>query len=369
MFNSIKISNVLELDDVYKFTLSGLNVSVANALRRIILSEIPINVIRTETEQINQCKFKVNTSRLHNEILKHRLSCIPIHSKRLDYLPDNYILEVDVENDTDSVMYVTTEHFKIKNKSDPSLVLSREETQKIFPQNKLTGYYIDFVRLRPRIGEQIPGEKVSFVADFSISNARENSMFNVVSICTYCNTLDADRIQEEWDKIQAQLIEKNETKEEIAFKKKNYYALDAQRIYIENSFDFSIQSIGIYTNTEIVKLGCQILKNKFHKMVQQIDTNSIIVTISNTALENAFDIILEDEDYTIGKVIEYILYEKHYLNKELSFCGFKKSHPHDTFSKIRVAFYEPVENVDVLNMLKEACVEGEKIFEHINRLF
>ena len=71
--------------------------SFANALRRIILSEIPINVIRTETEEVNQCKITTNTGRLHNEIIKQRLSCIPIHLTDLDLLPEKYELEVKVE--------------------------------------------------------------------------------------------------------------------------------------------------------------------------------------------------------------------------------------------------------------------------------
>ena len=111
-----RISNVIEDAGVFKFTLSNINVSLANALRRTILTDIPINVIRTETYETNQCQIQENTSRLHNEIVKQRLSCIPIHTKDLKVLPENVQLEVDVKNDTDNIIYVTTEHFKLKNK-------------------------------------------------------------------------------------------------------------------------------------------------------------------------------------------------------------------------------------------------------------
>jgi hypothetical protein len=30
-------------------------------------------------EAVNQCRIETNTTRFHNEIIKHRLSCIPIH--------------------------------------------------------------------------------------------------------------------------------------------------------------------------------------------------------------------------------------------------------------------------------------------------
>ena len=75
------ITNMIEEGGVLKFTLSGLNVSLANAVRRIVLSEVSTVVFKTETYQDNQCNITENTSRLHNEILKLRLSCIPIHMK------------------------------------------------------------------------------------------------------------------------------------------------------------------------------------------------------------------------------------------------------------------------------------------------
>ena len=43
------ISNISVEEELFKFTLSGLNVSLANALRRTILNDIPITVIHTAT--------------------------------------------------------------------------------------------------------------------------------------------------------------------------------------------------------------------------------------------------------------------------------------------------------------------------------
>jgi DNA-directed RNA polymerase alpha subunit len=106
------ISNVSNDDTGFKFTLSNINVSLANAIRRTILSDIPTVSIYTETYEDNQCTIHTNTTRLHNEILKHRLSCIPVHVTDLEVLPDNYILELDVVNDTDTTRIVTTEDFR-----------------------------------------------------------------------------------------------------------------------------------------------------------------------------------------------------------------------------------------------------------------
>ena len=72
-----------EENDILKFTLHGVNVCFANAVRRTILSDIPIVVIHTDSHETNHCTIKQNTGRLHNEIIKQRLSCIPIHTTLL----------------------------------------------------------------------------------------------------------------------------------------------------------------------------------------------------------------------------------------------------------------------------------------------
>ena len=61
-------------DELLKFTLSGVNVSIANAIRRTILSDIPQIVFRTTPYEQNKANIITNTSRLNNEIIKQRLS-------------------------------------------------------------------------------------------------------------------------------------------------------------------------------------------------------------------------------------------------------------------------------------------------------
>ena len=363
------ISTISQENGVYKFTLSGLNVSLANSIRRTILSYIPINVIRTETYAENKCNILINTSRLHNEILKHRLSCIPIIITELDLLPGNYILEIDEKNDTDHIIYITTEHFKIRNKTNGNY-LTENEIRKIFPMCTKTNSFIEFSRLRPKIGDGIHGEQLKLEAEFSISTAKENSMFNVVSKCSYGNTIDIVKINELWEDYETKLISNGSTKEEIEFEKKNYYLLDAQRHFIPDSFDFVIQSIGIYDNIELVKKACIILQNKMVEMITAIDSDIVPINISETTMEHCYDIVLENEDYTTGKVLEYLLYEQFYMKEKiLSFCGFKKFHPHNTDSIIRVAYIKTSDKNTVRQHLKSVCVDASDIYKNIYKLF
>jgi DNA-directed RNA polymerase alpha subunit len=74
-----KVRFHLDEEKNLQFTLSNVNVSIANAIRRTILSDIPMVVFKTTPYEENKSNFITNTTRLNNEILKQRLSCIPIH--------------------------------------------------------------------------------------------------------------------------------------------------------------------------------------------------------------------------------------------------------------------------------------------------
>ena len=97
-----------ENENILKFTLSDLNVSLANAIRRIIHSDISLVVFKTTPYEENNATIFTNTSRLNNEIIKQRLSCIPININLMDHddFPfQNYLLEINVENISDNNIY------------------------------------------------------------------------------------------------------------------------------------------------------------------------------------------------------------------------------------------------------------------------
>lgn len=363
------LSNITNDESTFKFTLSNINVSLANALRRTIINDIPTLVFHTEVYEDQNCIIHTNTTRLHNEILKHRLSCIPIHMIEHDILPGNYVLDIDVENDTDTMKFVTTEDFRIRNKNTDNY-LTKAETIKIFPPGKRTNMYIDFARLRPKIGNSIPGEKLKLTAEFSVNSANENSMFNVVSTCSYGNTIDITKANSIWEDHENKIKAEGLTSAELEIQKRNFYLLDANRYYKQDSFDFIIESVGVYENKDIVKKGCEVIRNKLVDLVRSIESDMVLIKLSETNMDFSYDIVLENEDYTIGKILEYILYEKYFIEQNLlTFCGFKKVHPHDTDSIIRVAYAETTDKRLVADNLKEACIVSADIFTKLYKMF
>ena len=365
-----RISELLETGDIMEFRLSGVHMCFANAIRRILLSEIPTVCIRTETEAVNQCRITKNTSRLHNEILKQRLSSIPVHSTDLEELPGKYELELAMTNDTDNMMIVTSEAFRIKNKETGSYI-SREKVAELFPANALTRGFIVFMRLRPKYSDMILGEEIELKADFSVSNSKENSMFNVVSTCSYANTIDTVKGLSAWELVQSKMESEKATTDEIAFQNRNFKLLDAQRYFVPNSFDFIIQTVGVYENKELMKMACSVLQKKVLTFMEGLESDTVPIQPSDTTMENSLDIVLEGEDYTLGKMLEYVMYERYYMgDRVLSYCAFKKFHPHNTESILRFAFHEKTKHNEMIKtMLKETCMGIQELFVSIYKMF
>jgi DNA-directed RNA polymerase subunit L len=356
-------------DEMLIFTLSGVNVSLANAIRRTILSDIPLVVFRTTPYEQNKATIISNTSRLNNEILKQRLSCIPIHIKDIEGFPmKNYQLEVNVENITDTTMYVTTKEFIIKDLVTGKPI-SESKNREIFPANDYTGYFIDFVRLRPKISDEIPGEKINLTCEFSVGTSKEDGMFNAVSTCSYGFTVDAVAQDAILEKYKQTWKDEGKTKEEIDFEAKNWKLLDGLRITKKDSFDFIIQTIGIYENVELVHKACEILIDKFRYQDTLLEKDELEIKKAENTMSNSFDIILENEDYTIGKVLEYFMYTKFYETKMLTFCGFKKMHPHDSYSIIRVAYKDAIDKSSIKGHLKECIDESIQVFFRVKKEF
>lgn len=356
-------------DEELKFTLSGVNVSIANALRRIVLSEIPIVVFRVSPHSRNKCVIHQNTCGLNNEIVKHRLSCIPIHIRDVESFPlKNYALEVNVQNNTDTTMYVTTKDFTIKDlvTGNP---LSEERVREIFPANELTGDFIDFVRLKARPSEDIAPKAIHLTCEFDIGTAKEDAAYNVVSTCAYGNTIDEALQETTLQQLRQKWKDEGKKQEEVEFEAANWKLLEGKRIFLKDSFDFVIQSIGIHTNAELMLMACDIMMQKLANLDSLVDKDEIDIRKSDNTIQNSFDIVLNNEDYTLGKVVEYFLYVLYFEPRILTFCGFKMLHPHDDFSIIRVGYKDPVEISTIKGHLKECVLKATDVYKSIRKEF
>jgi len=366
------IKSFTDHDGTLKFTVSQMNVSLANAVRRIMLSDIPTYCFRTLPHAENRVDITANTTRLNNEIIKQRMGCIPIHLKTNDpdfehFNVDDYRVGLDVQNTGTANEYVTTKDFRMMNVKTGK-ELSESVVRRIFPPDAITGGYILIARLMPRLTQFVEGERLALTAEIGVGTARMDGMYNVVSTCAYCATPNAEEADKVWAE-RAKILERDgNDAAAIAFEKKNWFAMEANRYVDPDSFDFIVESVGVYSNPEIVTKACLIMIDKCKKMISDIENASgdVDVAPSNTTLSNGYDITLQNEDYTLGKCIEYFIHTKHYEgSRTVSFCGFRKNHPHDTHSIIRMAFHAPTD-ADIVNAyLIQAARDTVAVFESL----
>lgn len=368
-----QISNVHLTSETLEFRLSGVDVSVANAIRRTILANI-------ERIVLNPQQIEINTSlHFHNEIMKQRLRCVPVipvengvlmtDEQIVDFVK-NHAIDVDVQNTEAHKIYLTTGDFKIWSKEKKEY-LPESRVREMFPAYR-NEYYIDLMRLSPAKGITIPGEHFKARIDLAIDTAQHDGCFSVVSKCSYQNTPDPLLAEKAWYQLDA--LDTTSSEEAKQYKKRDFYLLDAERYYVPNSFDFVVETNGIYENEDVVRRACSTLIYRFDYLANALkdnDENAVEIKPSQQ-LNNAFDIILKNGDYTVGVLLDNTLFRQYGTTEgdgTLSFCGFHKEHPHLKQSVLRMGFEKEQDVAFCKNLIITACNKISNCFANLEKIF
>ena len=120
--------------------------------------------------------------------------------------------------------------------------------------------------------------------------------------------MDPVKVNEEWTKKAKEMKTEKVSEEEIEFAKKDWFLLEAKRYTLPDTFDFIIETVGPFSNMSLIYKAAHIMLGKLNKFKEVIQAEEGLVFKSKVTIPNCFDVRLENEDYTLGKVIEYILY-------------------------------------------------------------
>jgi hypothetical protein len=356
-----EITNISESNGILSFD-AKCNVSVINGLRRTLTNDVTTVCLKTEpfndkNSELESTIIYENTTSFTNEILKQRLGCIPVHLKTPDNI-ENLIIEVDKENTGNSIELITTEDFMIKDKNT-NRYLTKDQVKKIFPPSKFTNDYIIFARIKPGVSKTVQGEKLRLACRLFESRGKVSGQYNVCSTAAYNNMIDEVKQTEAWSKIEDDLSKQGILKTTINDKKKNWYLLEGKRLYFKNKFQFRLETIGVFTNEELIKKACLALNVKFHQLSEKITNNEMVYTKDSINVKNSFDVKLFDIGYSVGKNIEYMLHDRFFnKTKILTYVGFIKRHPHDDHSIVRVVFKDDTKaNTDNIRSLLQSSID------------
>jgi DNA-directed RNA polymerase alpha subunit len=294
------------------FDIENMDLSVANGIRRIILTEIPTVGFYGEDEPT--VDIHKNTGPLHNELMKHRIGLIPIYvSEEITdtYNDNDYKFELNIMNDSSNTINVTTADFTGTYKDKP---LTSKELNELFPPNPVTKNHILITRLRA-------DEHLHFTSHAIKKTAKTNASFSPVSLANFYFIEDPKE----------------------AAKASNI--LDKHRSYFKNSYGdptlikFEIETVNKMSYQYLFSKAIDIIIEKLNNLISNID-NIFIEPVPNNPFSVNFHI--ENEDDTLGNVIQSLLHNKYirdnnkYKGIICSYIGYICPHPLKQLMIVRI---------------------------------
>ena len=354
---------LLKIDNNMEFVFnnqqhSEIDKSMANAIRRTILSEYPTYSFNSEPYHNCDIKISENTSSLHNEFIAHRLGLIPINVSDIPNFYDNkFSFEISKENKTNDPISVTSEDINIVFK-DTQTQLDKHIRDKVFPSDKVSGDYILICKLRPN-------EVFKCTANATANIGKTHASYSPVSKMVYYNERDPEKVEKKLnEKIQQEMNNPDNTftSEEIAHK---FNIFEADRCFYTdkvgepNVFHFEMETVGTESNQMIMYRSFGIIIKKLQRFIKAIEsknTDEVEIFYPETMNTNVIDTMIKFDTHTIGNLLQsYLL--KYYLNSEINMVGYKVPHPLEVKCIVRV---EPKQNhsnpEDNINFIKDLMV-------------
>ena len=355
------------------FTLVNSPLSLANALRRTIVSDIPCVVLHTKTDEDDGPVFHSNTSRQTNEMIAQRLACIPVHITDPRFPYQEYSYSIDKTNTGDSIEYITSADIVLRETTSARAVTAAE-TGQIFPADINTGDHIDIVRLRPKLAKTMVGETLHVSGKLALSTAGQNGCHALASACTCIGTRDKNAVDQGVSTLEKKLVMEKKTAEEIALAKSDFLLLDASRLTIPDSYDFAIEAVGPLKPQELAFRAIDILVTRLRQLKSALGTDTARLQDAPGTIPNAFLVELHGDGYTLGRLLEGYIYDKYYTSRPgkdplLSFCGFRKPHPHIPVSTIKIAFVQETARAGALAFVDEVIEETITVVTSLSRFF
>ena len=305
--------------------------ALVNALRRVILADIPYVALLHEAYSTDgsQFVFRKNTGVLHNHIMAHRMTMVPMYlslPESQSYIPGSIRVRLAAENKSKSPLDVTSRDIQVFLHDQP-----HPDRDRLYPPDPDTKDW-------PLLTVLKEGESVDIEATAIVGTAARNASFAVVSLCTFSPILDEALVQKGYEAAKAS--------EDAARALNRFEHIDKKRCWIPGpdggptSFRFSVTSECGLSAREIVYLGLDVLEKKV------LGAKGVFTKKD----DGAYAIEVKGDDHTLGNLMQSVALDE--LDAALKFVGYVCPHPLDK----RVVFTVILAN----NTTPEAAFESMK---------
>jgi DNA-directed RNA polymerase subunit L len=322
----------------------GLNKSVINSLRRVLLSSIPSVGFRTEMKNTD-IKIIKNTSPLHNEYILHRISMIPLYIDPEKYDRDLLFKLNAVVKPGEPVTKITSQDFKIyrlkegfKNEDDEIDInkfsdkeIPEDEKMEIFRPFR-GKYFCDITELKASNSDTY--EELNLYGVPRVSYAYEDARWQAVSMATYSFKRDKDLINKVLnEKIRIEGIQGEDEKKKFG---KSLLISESERYFHRDKscepywYEFKIDSVHNSSSkelfikaNEIMIQSLELIKDDLKNISNKEESRISIEKIE----ENIYTLHIYGNDDTIGNVLQNEITRNIDDDSDIIVCGYKKIHP------------------------------------------
>jgi DNA-directed RNA polymerase subunit L len=383
------------------FLLENTNTTVANTLRRCILTETRSAGFRADLTKSADpgVRIRKNTSVIFNEMLAHRLTLLPLAVRDLDaFDPARYECVLRVRNDKkgpiteENLLHVVAGDFLIREKDSAGTFqdLPATDTAALFPSDPITGDTPLLLTLRPQWNPEQPPEEIDLTAYPVIGRGREFMGFCPVSQCSFANTLDTDPVRQEeffkrWLADYKKITGDAATAvapEVMESHRQEWSNMAIQRCFVvdekgqPNSFTFTVESVGVRPVQDIVLEG---IRSVIQLVAPYTDVATPVGDIGLTlqpanARMTGVDVFFEGQEHTLGNLLQTFITEL-YLEDEspdspITYVGYKVPHPLHRRMFLRIGVRDGAGgdmNAIARQVISAAAQRAQVVFQELGR--
>jgi DNA-directed RNA polymerase subunit L len=341
-----------------RFRILGVDNTIANGMRRVLLSDIPTAAInfRPHATSNPDVVFEKNTCSLHNEFIGQRLSLVPLcfDLQELDtFVSSDYTFVINEKNDGKDSVDVTTAHFKILDAGGKPM--TRDFVSRIFPADPITKDRILITRLKPNHFDETKGEELHLTARAAIGTAKAWAGHSAVSKSVFYNVVDdakaAKALAEKLGGVKKTYAEKGYGEVEpgrLAEVEHNFNCLDRYRCFKTdehgdpNEFEFEIESVCGLSCRQLVRKALTVLGNK----LQPIANGNMEVKAEQVG-KTAFSLAFSPCNHTEGSMLQAHIFDNLARPKKVvGYVGYNVPHPLEETMVLKLTFLEDGRKVD-----------------------